>query len=113
MTLIFDINFTPLFLTDQLTFDPGRLFRDERIAHVLGDPGIGAPGEDPGPRGLGRLQKALPETSLEPRLELEIGLSPGHCDEEFGLFQAPFSKEQSQNQLGLRVVRKTDVLWNT
>ena len=77
---------------------------------MLCDACVGAPGEDPRPRRLCRLQQPSPQTPLQPRLQLKVGLSARDRDQELGLLQAPLTQQQRQNQLGIRVVRKTDVL---
>ena len=47
-----------------ITFDPGRLLRDEGVPDMLGDARVGAPREYPRPGGLGRLQQAFPQAPV-------------------------------------------------
>ena len=93
-----------------LTFDPGRLFGDEGISDVSGDPRAGAPGEDPRPRRLGGLEQALAQALLEPWLELEVGLAAVDGDEELGLLEAPLAEQEGEDELGPGVVGQADVL---
>lgn len=93
-----------------LTLDPGRLFSDQCIAHVLGHASVGTSGEDPGARGLGSLQKAFAETSLQFGLDVKVGLASVDRDEEFRLLQAPFAQQEGQDELWTCVIRQSDVL---
>ena len=77
---------------------------------MLGHARVRPPGEDPGTRRLGRLEKAFSQTPLESGLEFEVGLAPGDRDEELRLLQAPLSEEKGQHQLRLRVVGEPDIL---
>ena len=47
---------------------------------------------------------------FEAWLQLEVGLAAVDGDEQLGPLQPPLAQEQRQHQLGLRVVRKPDVL---
>ena len=112
-----------------ITFDPGTLLGDESVPNMLGDARVGAPREYPRPGGLGRLQQAFPQAPVEKKialnevsstfasfrpfeawLQLEVGLAAVDGDEQLGPLQPPLAQEQRQHQLGLRVVRKPDVL---
>ncbi len=77
---------------------------------MLGHAGVGAPGEDPRPGGLGGLEQALAQVALQPGLQLEVGLAPVDRDEQLGLLQAPLAQQQGQHQVRPGVVRQTDVL---
>ena len=48
-----------------ITFDPGRLLRDEGVPDMLGDARVRAPREYPRPGGLGRLQQSFAQAPVE------------------------------------------------
>ena len=92
--------------------NPGRLFRDEGVADVPVDASVGAARQKPRPRRLGGLEKAFAKAPLDARLQFKVGLAAGHCDEEFGLGQAPARgvEQKVEHQFGPGVVGQPQVL---
>lgn len=97
-------------LISGLTFDPRRLFGDEGVADVLRDSGVGPAREDPRAGGFGRLEQAFPETPLESRLQVEVGLAAADRNQQLGLLEAPFPQQQREHEFGSSVVRQANVL---